>query len=181
MPAPWMKRPDITPERYEIEVANELRRLGGDLAEFTVTHRGRVEGMDGEYEMDAVARFTALGEARFMVLVECKLTGRPVEREVVQALYAKLQSTGAHKGIVFSTAGFQRGAIEYAEKHGIALVHFTDGTSAWGVKSSGPRPPRPVWAPEYAAWIIRLTPEGESHSRSEGELLKVLSDVQEKT
>lgn len=174
MPAPWLRQPDITPERYEQEVVKELRRLGGHLAEFAVTHREQLSGVGGTYQFDAVVRFTALGNARFLVLVECKLNKRPIEREEVLALHAKVQSAGAHKGIVFSTAGFQRGAIEYAETHGIALVQFTDGRSAWGVKSQGPLPARPTWAPEYAAWLVQLTPEGETHSRSEGALLDAL-------
>lgn len=174
MPAPWLRQPDIAPERYEQEVVNELRRLGGHLVDFAVTHREQISGADGTYQFDAVVRFTALGDARFLVLVECKLNKRPIEREEVLALHAKVHSTGAHKGIMFSTAGFQRGALEYGEAHGIALVQFADGRSAWGVKSRDPLPGRPSWAPEYAAWLVRLTPNGETHSRSEGALLDAL-------
>lgn len=171
-----MRQPDITPERYELEVVRELKSLGGELAEFSIQHRERISALDGDYQFDAVARFKAFGEAKFVVLFECKLNKRPVEREEVLALHAKLQSVGAHKAIMFSTAGFQAGAIEYAEAHGIALVHFTDGTSAWGAKSRGARPPRPSWAPEFAAWVIRSTPTGEAHSRSPGVLLELLRE-----
>jgi hypothetical protein len=37
-------------------------------------------------------------------------------------LASKIQDTSAHKGIVFSTSGFQKGALEYAKAHGISAV-----------------------------------------------------------
>jgi len=38
----------------------------------------------------------------------------------------KVKSLGAHKGILISTSGFQRGAYEYAVKHGIALLQIVN-------------------------------------------------------
>ena len=43
----------------------------------------------------------------FRVLVECKRYSSRVKREVVQLLHQKLQSIGAHKGIVCCTSGLQ--------------------------------------------------------------------------
>jgi hypothetical protein len=37
-----------------------LTLAGTGLAEFRVTHRDLLTGLDGDYEMDATARFTAL-------------------------------------------------------------------------------------------------------------------------
>jgi hypothetical protein len=48
---------------------------------------------------------------------------------------AKIQSVGAHKGIVFATKGFQSGAIQFAKSHGIALVTVADGRSCYSVRA----------------------------------------------
>ena len=56
------------------------------------------------------------------MLVECKHLSRPVGRDVVHLLHAKVAELAAHKGVVFSTSGFQRGAPLLAKKHGVALV-----------------------------------------------------------
>jgi hypothetical protein len=49
----------------------------------------------------------------------------------VQVLHAKMVSTGAQKGMLFSIAGFQAGAVEYATVHSIALIHMARGSSTW--------------------------------------------------
>jgi hypothetical protein len=67
--------------------------------------------------------------------VECKHDKSRVKRDRVQELWAKIQSVGAHKGILFATAGFQSGAIEFAKSHGIALVEIADGRSSYVVKT----------------------------------------------
>lgn len=165
MPAPWLEPVDLTPETYELQVVAHLRQSGAGLLEFTVTHRDAVEGEEGEYIIDAVARFEALG-ADFQVLVECKLTKRPVEREVVQVLHDKVRSTGTHKGMIFSNAGFQKGALEYANAHGIATIQFADGRSAVLTRARpGNEPQPPPRGPDaYVSWIVKPTETGESHS-----------------
>ena len=80
----------------------------------------KIETDDGTYQIDVLAEYTALG-VKNTVIVECKKQSRSVEREIVAALDRKLQSIGAQKGILISTAGFQSGAVKFAEKHGIAL------------------------------------------------------------
>lgn len=59
---------------------------------------------DGRYEIDATARFRALG-VDFLVLVECKDHVRPIEREDVQILADRKRATGAQKAIFFATNG----------------------------------------------------------------------------
>jgi hypothetical protein len=53
----------------------------------------------------------------------------------VQALHSKLVSVGAHKAMMFTTANYQRGAIEFAKAHGISLVRFTDTELNYAVKA----------------------------------------------
>jgi len=92
-------------------------------------------GADGEYEIDVVARFTILEGAEVIVLVECKHHKNSFKRELVQALHSKLVSVGAHKAMMFTTAKYQRGAIEFAKAHGISLVRFTDSELNYAVKA----------------------------------------------
>ncbi len=151
---PHIKVPlNLTPREYEVAVKGILDGAGLNLTEFSSEHLERVAGVDGSYVIDVTARFEALG-AKFLVLVECKHERRKVERQDVQILRDKLRSTGAQKGMLFSISGFQDGAIEYADVHGIALVQLASGSSSWFTRSAGPPAPAPPWAniPEFIGW-----------------------------
>jgi len=107
-------------------VVEHLRSLGQPLKGFSVRHQAVIETPDGEFALDGLAAFEALG-VDFMVLVECKHHRNPIKRELVQVLESKLSSTHAQKAMMYSTATFQKGAIEFAAQHHIALVQFTAG------------------------------------------------------
>ncbi len=51
-----------------------------------------------------------------------------------------MASTGAHKGVVVSTAPFQSGALKFAWSNGIALVTITEGRFTFEARSSGSLP-----------------------------------------
>ncbi len=143
----------VTPREYELAVKRILDASGESLITYESTHLESVAGSDGEYVIDVVARFAALG-ANFVVLVECKHHRRKVERQDIQILHSKLQSVGAHKAMLFSVSGFQAGALEFAKAHGIALVQFASGSTTWFTRSVGPPSPPPPWAdiPMYVGW-----------------------------
>ncbi len=158
----WSEEPiELTPERFELEVKGIFEMLGADMASFSASHREKIAGVDGVYEIDVSVRFEALG-ANFLVLVECKHQRSPVKRDVVQILYDRLRSIGAHKGMIFASTTFQRGALEYAKQHGIALIRLADGETCWETRAIGPSPPPPSWAniPPYVGWWTRLTEDG---------------------
>lgn len=152
---------EMTPQQFELEVKKILDSAGIPLPDFSTQNREIVRGSDGSYEIDVTARFEALGVS-FLVLVECKHHKNPIKREVVQALYDKLRSVGAQKGILFATTSFQEGAIEYAQPHGIALVQVTDGKCVYITKMLGkpPRPPR--WEPSFASWLVYRDEHGSA-------------------
>jgi restriction system protein len=126
---------EMTFDDYEVGVKNVIEAKGHDLKDFQVTRKEVLVGADGEYEIDVVARFTILEGAEVIVLVECKHHKNSIKRELVQALHSKLVSVGAHKAMMFTTAKYQRGAIEFAKAHGISLVRFTDSELNYAVKA----------------------------------------------
>jgi restriction system protein len=118
-------RPKLSPREFELAVKRTLDAESSTVADYQSSHREVLDGSDGSYEIDIVIRF-GFGDLSYLTLVECKAYGSPVKRDKVAELWAKLQSTGAHKGVLFSTSGFQSGALKFALKHGIALVHVAD-------------------------------------------------------
>ena len=156
---------DITPTEFEKQVKAWLEKSSDGLKEFRATHRKKVKGSGGEYEIDVVAEFEALGGASIVVLIECKYysSSNPIKRDTVMILHDKVQDTGAHKGILFSTSGFQKGALEYAKARGIATVQVEDGRNiGYATKELGSAAERPPWVPhyKYIGWLITLTEEG---------------------
>lgn len=131
----------LTPEHFERLVKSWLESVARPLEAFSARHLDSLSGTDGEYTIDVTARFRALGGASFLVVAECKKHRHPIKREVVQTLRDKQQSVGAQKAMVFATSDFQSGAIEYASKHGVALVQIVGGQAVYIQASAhcGPR------------------------------------------
>jgi restriction system protein len=116
-----VEKMDMTPEEFEQYVKDWFDSEGIVLKSYKSIINSKVAADDGVYEIDIDITYESLG-VEFRVLVECKRHSDNIKREVIQVLHQKLQSIGAHKGIVFSTSDFQSGALEYAKKHGIACI-----------------------------------------------------------
>ncbi len=139
---PWQSRlppGDVSPDELEQWVVDALSEVGSSegIDALDVRLQDKIEAGDGTYAIDATVRFRSLG-FDFLVLVEVKRHRNPIKRELVQVLHSKVTSIGAHKGVMFSTAHFQRGAIEYAKAHGIALVFVTEGRLVIEYRSADP-------------------------------------------
>ena len=148
---------EITPTEFERQVKRWLEGTEGKLVNFEVTHHQFLPGPSGEFEIDVVVEFEVLGGAVIKILVECKRYKDPIKRDVVMLLKAKLDEIGAHKGMVFSTAQFQSGALEYAKTHGIATVIVQDGHAAYQTRAMGGGPSKPPPGyPEYkfTGWVV---------------------------
>ncbi|MGH8050533.1 MAG: restriction endonuclease [Arenimonas sp.] len=147
---------NITPEEYEIQVKKWFESCGDELNLFSVTHREILSGTDGDYEIDVVVRFKALGGVHFKTLVECKKHKNPIKRELVQILHQKQQSLGANKAILVSTSAFQEGAIEFARTHGIALIRLVNGAAMYiqgSLRSDAPIPHIPSDVDPFAGLL----------------------------
>ena len=95
------------------------------------------------------------------MIIECKRYTNPVNRDLVLALHRKTQELGAHKAMMFSTSGFQKGALEYAKKHGIALVKLADGAVTYMAKAENLPEKLPDFVPRL---VCLLRPEPRAFS-----------------
>lgn len=168
-----MANPDLEISATEFErwVRNWIVKQGGELTSLEVTHNVKVEAYDSTYQIDVLAKFHAFAGAEFTVLIECKKYRNAVERELVQVLHDKVRSVGAHKGMLFTTSGFQSGAIKYARAHGIALVSITDGAAAYETRSAFPvaaKPPTWLNLPKFTLWHVGENDAGNISMKSLG-------------
>ncbi|HEV8063629.1 MAG TPA: restriction endonuclease [Acidimicrobiales bacterium] len=118
--------PDLTSAEFEEFVRDLFESVAHTLSHYEVRLHDVIPGVDGRYDFDATVRFEVMG-AKFLVVVEAKRHANPIKRELVQVLHQKKESVGAHKAVLVSTAKFQRGAVNFATVHGMALVHVTEG------------------------------------------------------
>lgn len=144
---------ELTPSEFEVFVVDMFRALGPDVASLDIQLHEQITAADGTYDFDATVRFEQAG-LHFLVLVEAKRHVNAIKRDIVMLINGKVQSVGAQKGVVVSTAPFQSGALTYARKHGIALVHVSSAGPTYVVRQlvpaaateseSGPADPFPL-------------------------------------
>lgn len=127
---------EITAAEFERLVRDWILKQGGEVTSLEVKHDVKVEAYDSTYQIDVLAKFQAFAGGEFIVLIECKKYRNAVERELVQLLHDKVRSIGAHKGMLFTTTGFQSDAIEYAKAHGLALVSIIEGVTTYETRSA---------------------------------------------
>lgn len=130
---------EISPIEFEKLIHDYLSNLGKNLSSFKAKHNLKIKKSDGNYQIDVYAEFEAFGGI-IKVLIECKKYKNSVKRETVQLLFDKLRATGTQKGMIFSTSGFQSGAIKFAEEHGIALIKVFDGKLNYLTKGKSSEP-----------------------------------------
>lgn len=147
--SPWNPREplEISPTEFEDQVGDWLAEAADqENLVYTTTRLGVVKGTGGQYKIDVLVRVAILGGTKITILVKCKHQKRPVERAEVLELKAKLDDVHAHKGMMFSTSGFQSGAIKYAAAHGIATVTVVAGEWLFETRAIGSAPKPPPWA-----------------------------------
>jgi restriction system protein len=125
---------EITPKEYERQVLEWVEGSEDRISDVQVSQRDLVEGDSGEYEIDVHAELSLFQGAQLKVLIECKRWSHPVPRDELLTLKGKLEDIGAHKGMMFTTSRFQRGALNYAKTEGIAAVEFKSGGASYQTK-----------------------------------------------
>lgn len=117
---------EMTPSEFEIYCLELLTNISNNLNGCKIEHNQICITDDGQYQLDGVIEFECFG-VRYKTIVECKKYLNKIKRSQIQILHDTIRSTGAHKGIFISTSSFQKGAMDYAKKHGIALLQIVDG------------------------------------------------------
>lgn len=156
-PEPWNPREpvEVTPREYEDQVRAWLSQATAPNR-INWTSRKVISGRGGDYEIDVVGEMSLLRGARFRILVECKRWRRRVDRDVVLTHAQKLRNTASHKGFIFSTSGFQRGALDVAVEEGIATLIFEAGNARYETRFVVLHHDPPDWIrfPSYAAYLV---------------------------
>jgi len=125
-----MKSTDYrTAAEYELIVASffadklkSFSSTDGSYVHPEVFHRKKYKGLSGhKHEIDLSFELD-VAEVKVLIFVECKCYSRKVGVDELLEFVGRLRDTGAHKGILVTTNGFQRGAIEVAKANNVALV-----------------------------------------------------------
>ena len=115
------KRRKITTKIKKIKQGEKFERIVA--AVHAAQHKGAEvtwnEDINGR-QFDVVIRFK-FGFYDYLVLIECKDHTEFVKASEVDAFVTKKTDAHASKAILVSTSGFQKGAKDVAEKHGIQL------------------------------------------------------------
>lgn len=177
--SPWNpnKSCDVTPKEFEKQVLSWLELIA-KINSFSFKHRKNLSGVSGEYEFDGVVKLEIFGGAKIIILIECKRYSRPIEREKLLSFYSKLQEVGAHKGMFFSTSGFQSGAIKYAKDKRIACLTFVSGYFLYETRDYNKNHRPPPWAnvPKYSAILLEKKVDSISCNTIDKGHIKKLKD-----
>jgi hypothetical protein len=105
-----------------------------ETGKVTVEHNVILQGRSGApRQIDVLIRHKE-GLYEHMAVAECKYWNSQVERLHVDALATTVREVGASRGVIFSTQGFQSGAITQAEHDAIDLFVVRDLTAEeWGL------------------------------------------------
>jgi len=111
------------------QLVAKLHETGDVKVERDVVLKGR---SGAPRQIDVLLRHKQ-GLYEHLVVVECKYWNRNVERSDVDALVTTVREVGASRGVIFSSKGFQSGAITQAEHDNIDLFTVREPTdSEWG-------------------------------------------------
>src|SRR5437868_5036112 len=92
-----------------------------ETGDVTVEHNAHLVGRSGATrQIDVVLRHKQ-GLYEHLVVIECKYWNTAVERLHVDALATTVKEVGAAKGVIFSTKGFQSGAVTQGAHDSIEL------------------------------------------------------------
>jgi hypothetical protein len=105
-----------------------------ETGEVSVEHNVILTGKSGApRQIDVLIRHKQ-GLYDHLVIAECKYWNSAVERLHIDALATAIQDVGASRGVLFSTKGFQSGAISQAAHSNIDLFTVRDLTAEeWGL------------------------------------------------
>lgn len=117
-------------KEFEKFVAELYKDDGNVTVEHNVTLKGK-SGADRQIDV-LITRKTKLHS--YQTMVECKYWKNRVERSVVDIVYAGMDDLNISKGVIFTTTGYEAGAVEYAKSKNIDIFLVRDLTpEEWGL------------------------------------------------
>lgn len=107
---------------FELFVAEMYSDSNEVIVEHDVTLIGK---SNAKRQIDVkVTQKTKLHE--YITIIECKRWKKPVTRQVIDVLFASVEDLNANKGVIFTTKGYEEGAIEYAKNKNIDIFIIRD-------------------------------------------------------
>jgi Zn-dependent peptidase ImmA (M78 family) len=113
--------------RYlEAEIKADRFWLRKDTCKIFRKRRFHSRERQADITFDAAIEVYAPGtrDVCLLVLIECKDSGRKVPVDEIEEFHSKVRQVAGSKGILVSTAGFQRGTITFAASNKIALGRY---------------------------------------------------------
>lgn len=117
MPAPTALSEIFTDWGGFEQFVAELHKTGTVVVEHNATLKGK---SGAPRQIDVLVRHKE-GLYDHLIVVECKFRKSPIKREHVDSMATTIREVGASRGVIFSTNGFQSGAIEQAKQENINL------------------------------------------------------------
>ena len=111
-----------------------IKRLYEQDEELDVEHDVTLTGKsNAKRQIDVLIKHKTLFH-EYITIVECKRWKHRVDRSRVDILYAAMDDLNASKGVIFTTVGYEKGALEYAKSKNIDLFLVRDLKSEeWGL------------------------------------------------
>lgn len=104
-----------------------------DSEEVTVEHNVMETGKSGAKRQIDVRVFQKTKLHTLKTIIECKKWKNKVDRQVIDVLFASIEDLNANKGAIFTTHGYEEGAIEYAKSKNIDIFLVREiNDSEWG-------------------------------------------------
>jgi hypothetical protein len=150
----------LLPHEVEIFIVRELRKAGLEPTGVKVRDRTEPKDGDGDYVVELGCALR-IGEAERSVLIQCRNERAMVTPALVEALHGRLVPAKVQHAMMFSTIGFEPGAIRRARALGIPLFTVADGKTAFARSPWGMAGDPPAWVPEYMAELVDLDVAGQ--------------------
>lgn len=107
---------------FELFVADIYKQADEVLVEHDVTLTGK---SNARRQIDVLVTQTTKLH-KYTTLIECKRWKTPVTRQVIDVLSASIEDLNASKGVIFTTKGYEEGAVEYAKSKNIDIFIIRD-------------------------------------------------------
>src|SRR5262249_6108196 len=106
-------------EEFVRSITEALLRAQG-LETVTVQRNVQIQGLSRAHQIDVYWEYR-LGGISHRVIINCKCYSSTVEVTDVLTLAGVLTDMPGALGLIVTTIGFQKGAVDYAKTHGIGL------------------------------------------------------------